>query len=272
VHHAAKVQHLDARRGTGHGRRCYGNTGISFLTGGNCAANATGFPQSPDVWWNAFTPTVTQRGAAVGYLAFFNGTLPTPCPRVVRTDVYRAFYTVDLSPFAGRSGEIAKATARLTILSTGADNGALAPMTGPFPTNAFACDRQTGAAARLVQIAGALPIPTGLTINNINSGQFNLDHPPIPDSYPAGPMLLTFPAKDASLPGNLGQPRFETDITQLVVGALQANVTTLKFMLTGTNEPTKMVNAADVPEREAPGIPLADCRAVVQLDVDLQTP
>src|SRR5690348_2441986 len=82
----------------------HGNTDVAFLMGGNCAANAAGFPSSPTDWWNAFTPTVRQSGAAVGYLAFFNGTTPTPCPKVIRTDVYRAFYTVDLSPFAGQSG------------------------------------------------------------------------------------------------------------------------------------------------------------------------
>src|SRR5262245_25777941 len=62
----------------------HGNTGVSFLVGGSCAGNAAGFPLTPDAWWNAHTPSVRQSGAAVGYLAFFNGTMASPCPRVIR--------------------------------------------------------------------------------------------------------------------------------------------------------------------------------------------
>jgi len=162
------------------------------------------------------------------------------------------------------------------VLAVGGDNGALAPLTGPFPTNAFACDRTAGAAAQLVQVAGALPTPSGtpggLVVNAISSGQFDISHPPIPDSYPAGPVVFTFPAKNASQPASLGQPQFTADVTQLVVGALQANVTTIKFMITGTNEPVKMTNAPDTPQRDVPAIVMADCRAVIRLDVDVQTP
>lgn len=254
----------------------HGNTGVSFLIGGSCADNAAGFPMTPTDWWNAFSPSVRQSGAAVGYLAFSNGTLPSPCPKVIRTDVYRAFYTVDLSPFAGQAGAIAKATARLTVLAVGGDNGALPPLTGPFPTNAFACDRTAGAASQLVQVAGALPTPSGtpsgIVVNAISGGQFDINHPPIPDSYPAGPVVFTFPPKYASLPGNLGQPQFTADITQIVIGALEANVTTLKFMITGTNEPIKMANAPDTPQRDVPAVVMADCRAVVRMAVDVQTP
>jgi hypothetical protein len=250
----------------------HGNTDVAFLVGGSCGANAAGFPLSPNDWWNAFTPSVRLVGAAVGYLAFFNGTKPNPCPKVIRTDVYRAVYTVDLSPFAGQSGSIVSAAARLTVLATGGDNGALAPLTGPFPTNAFACDPVTGGASQLFQVAGALPTPSGLQVNAINSGQFDINHPPIPDSYPTGPLVFTFPPKNASAPGNLGQPQFTADVTQIVIGALQANVTTIKFMITGTNEPVKMTNGPDTPQRDVPALVMADCRAVIRLDVDVQTP
>src|SRR5882672_336507 len=199
----------------------HGNGGVGFLIGGNCAGNAAGFPLVPDAWWNTFTPTVRQSGAAVGYLAFFNGTLPTPCPKTIRTDVYRAFYTVDLSSFSGQSGAIVKATARMTVVAVGGDNGALAPLTAPFPTNAFACDKTSGAAKQLVQVAGALPTPSAFVVNPVVPGQ--LGHPPIPDSFPSGPVVFTFPPKNASAPASLGQPQFTADVTQMVVGALQAN-------------------------------------------------
>jgi len=165
---------------------------------------------------------------------------------------------------AGKSGAIAKATAVLTARAVPGITAATIAASNAAMPNSNLCDAVSGAALRLQRQAFAFPMPTGFTTNFINSGQFNVNSPPIPNDYPNLAVVLSLPNKNPSQAASLGQQRFEADVTQLVVSALQAGVNKLNFMLTGTNEPPTL--------QEAPMVPQTDCKAIFSFNIDVQTP
>jgi hypothetical protein len=221
----------------------------------------TMIPPLPSAWWQGVTPTVRQAGAVVGYETWSNTGSPAHCPNDFRTDIYRGFYTVDLSQFAGQSGAIIEATVKLTADAVPGITPATIAARNSNAPNSDMCDAQAGAAFQLVQIAGATVLHTGFTQDTLNTpALFNT--PPIPNAYPSGPVVLNLPTKDPLKPASLGQPTFTADITQLVVSALSSGVNSLKFMLTGTNEPPS--------RKDSPLVPQTECKAIFSLTVDVR--
>lgn len=242
----------------------HGNSGLGALPQ-QCQTSNPAFPPLPADWWAGLTPQVRVTGAAVGYETWKATGQPAMCPASRRTDVYRAFFSTDLTPMAGKSGTVTKATAVLTaVVVPGITAATIAASNSAQPNSNF-CDAVAGAAFQLRREALAFPMPTGFTTNLINSGQFNVNSPPIPNNYPnLTPVVFNFPNKNPGQAASVGQQRFEADVTQLVVGALQANVNKLNFMLTGTNEPPAL--------HEAPSVPQTDCKAVYTLNINVETP
>jgi hypothetical protein len=219
-------------------------------------------PILPSAWWQGVSPSVRQQSAVVGYQTWSNSGSPSHCPRDFRTDIYRAFYTVDLSQWAGRSGAVIAATMKLTALAVPGITAAAIAAERTAGGNANFCDANAGAAFQVRQIAGAMVLPSGFNETFLSDPAL-IATPPIPNAYPSGPLIMNFPTKDITRPASLGQPQFTADITQLVVSALQANVTTLKFTITGTNEPPS--------RKDAPILPQSDCKAIFSLAVDVRS-
>jgi hypothetical protein len=241
----------------------HGNSGLSALPA-SCQTSVPAFPPLPADWWAGVTPSVRAASAVTGYETWVATGLPAMCPAERRTDVYRAFFSTDLTPMAGKSGAVAKATAILTARANPAITAATIAASNAGMPNSNLCDGMSGAALQLQRQALAFPMPTGFTTNFISSGQFNPALPPIPNAYPnLTPPVLTLPNKNPG-PASLGQPRFEADVTQLVVQALQAGVNKLNFMLVGTNEPPTL--------QEAPAVPQTDCKAIFSFNIDVETP
>ena len=240
----------------------HGNSGISALPA-SCQTSVPAFPPLPADWWAGVTPQVRTASAVVGYETWVATGLPTNCPVERRTDVYRAFFSANLAPVAGKS--VAKATAILTARATPGITAATIAASNAAMPNSNLCDAMSGAAFRLQREALAFPMPAGFTTNFINSGQFNVNSPPIPNDFPnLTPAVFNFPNKNPSQAGSLGQPRFEADVTQIVADALAAGVNKLNFMVTGTNEPPTL--------QEAPAVPQTDCKAIFSFNIDVQTP
>jgi hypothetical protein len=162
------------------------------------------------------------------------------------------------------SGSIAKAVLRVV------------PRTFVQPVAAASthCDPQYGAAFELRRVPPAVNFASGLTVNNISAlGPPALTNPPIPGGFPAGTLVLGFPAKNPSANPNLAQD-LEVDVTQAVVSTLQQNANRLVYMLVGIVEPTFAVAADGSRTLVIPQAPLPqrDCRSVFRLFLDVSTP
>ena len=239
----------------------HGNSGLSALPAA-CQTSIPAFPPLPADWWAGITPSVRSATAVTGYETWVATALPSNCPVERRTDVYRAFFTMNIAPMAGKAGLIARATAILTARAVPGITAATIAASNAAMPNSNLCDAMAGSAFQLRQLSLAFPMPTGFTTNFLSGGGFNFNSPPIPNAYPNGPVILNLPNKNPG-PGSLGHPRFEVDISQLLVAALEAGVSQINFMLTGVNEPPTL--------QEAPAVPQTDCKALFSLHADVET-
>jgi hypothetical protein len=232
----------------------------------------------PRDWWDGLLARQRVGVAVVGYQVGIDEDPPhasPTCPRSLRTDIYRAFFEIDLSRYlppaapTNQSGTIAKAVlvAELGEVFPVMTAAALAqPMT--MPSSSIFCDPQYGAAFDLRRLPPAVQFAGGMTVNLLVSAGLS-SNPPIPTAYPAGTRLFAFPNKDPRLNAALSQP-VEIDITQDVVSALQQNQSKMVFTITGTTEPQIGVGGA-VQRRDAPQ-PQPDCRAAFSLTLKVSTP
>ena len=270
-----KVEDISARVGTV--VDVHGNVGVSALPA-PCQSPTPAFPAMPLDWWNGL-PTRQRTGVAVvGYEVWADANpthAPPTCPRSFRTDIYRAFFEIDLSRYlppaaaTNQSGTIAKAVlvAKIGEVYPVMTAAALAqPMT--MPSASIWCDPQYGAAFDLRRLPMAVPFASGMTVNNLTA-QGLANNPPIPTGFPAGTRLFAFPNKDPKLNANLSQP-VEIDVTQAVVSALQQNANKMIFTITGTTEPQIGVGGA-VQRRDAPQAQ-SDCRAAFSVTLKVSTP
>lgn len=270
-----KVTDISARVGTV--VDVHGNTGLSALPA-PCQSPTPPFPAMPLDWWNGLLARQRVGVAVVGYQVWKDEdpTHASPtCPASFRTDIYRAFFEIDLSRYlppavaTNQSGAIAKAVliAKPGEVRPVMTAAALAqPMT--MPSASIWCDPQYGAAFDLRRLPMAVSFASGMRVNSLNAASL-ASTPPIPTAYPAGTRLFAFPNKDPKLNASLAQP-VEIDITQDVVSALQQNANKMIFTITGTTEPQIGVGGA-VQRRDAPQAQ-PDCRATFSLTLRVSTP
>lgn len=250
----------------------YGNVSVDTRTA-SCLSTAMPFPDSPDAWWNTISPSVRQVAPLTGYRVWGNLNPPAGCARDWRTEVYRGFYELDLTPLLGRSGSIIKAGLRVKINAT-----SVSPSTIPepplLPVDAYKCDNATAGAFQLVRVPPAVRFNNGFDINN-GIGSQGIT-PRIPGNLPAGIVVFNFPTKEPSNPGSGATPRqFDIDLTSDVVSTLQAfealntnppagpGFARMVFMMTGTNEPPGLKGAP---------LPFSDCRGAYSVELDIQEP
>lgn len=250
----------------------HGNTGLTALPG-NCQATTPPFPALPDAWWNALPANSKIGGGAVGFVVWKDmnpANAPPTCPASSRTDAYRGFFALDLSSYlppaasTNQSGTIAKAVLNI------------APQSYVVPVAAAStqCDSQYGAAFELRRVPPAVVVPHAMQVNFISQmGGTALTNPPIPGGYPAGTLVVGFPAKNPALNPNLAQT-IQVDITQAVVSTLQQNANRMVFMLTSVVEPTFVPGANGAMSLLIPAAPLPqeDCRSVFRVWVDISAP
>jgi hypothetical protein len=264
------VTRIDARAGTV--ADVHGNTGLSALPA-PCQSPTPPFPQLPDDWWTGLPAASKIGGGAVGYVVWKDDDpthAPPTCPASSRTDAYRGFFEFDLSrylpPAASQNmaGTIAKAVLNVR------------PQTfvQPVAPAATQCDPQYGAAFEVRRVPPAVSFQSGMRVNFIAQlGPPAFTNPPIPDGYPAGALVLGFPAKNPAADPNLTQT-LEVDVTQAVVSTLQQNAAKMVFMLVGMVEPTFITAADGTRSLLIPSAPLPqqDCRSVFRLWLDVSTP
>lgn len=260
---------LGARTGTVLDVR--GNTAVSTRPP-QCLAGAAPFPDAPDAWWLAITPSIRQVAPITGYRVWSNRPAPAGCATDTRTEIYRGFYEFDVTPLLGKSGAILGAVARITVRSTSVSPTSIAePPLAPIEANF--CDNRTAGAFQLRRVPPAVSFNNGFDIlNNADVGNAAR----IPTTFPAGTNVFDFPNKVYVNPTAGSSPTvFEADITSDFVSTLQAfealNTTPpaparfarMVFMMTGTNEPPGL--------KDAP-LPFSDCRGAYSVELVVRQP
>lgn len=260
---------LGARTGTVLDAR--GNTSVATRTP-DCLAGAAPFPDAPDAWWLAISPTIRQVAPITGYRVWSNKPAPAGCATDWRTEVYRGFYEFDVTSFLGKSGAILGAVVKITVRSTSVSPSSIAePPLAPIEANF--CDNMTAGAFQLRRVPPAVSFNNGFDIlNNADVGNAAR----IPTKFPAGTNVFNFPNKTYTNPSGGSSPTvFEADITPAFISTLQAfealNTTPpaparfarMVFMMTGTNEPPQLKNAP---------LPFSDCRGAYSVELVIRQP
>ena len=260
---------LGARTGTVLDAR--GNTAVATRTA-DCLAGAAPFPDAPDVWWFAISPTIREVAPITGYRVWSNKPAPAGCATDFRTEVYRGFYEFDVTPFLGKSGAILGAVARITVRSTSVSPTSI-PQPPLAPIEASFCDNMTAGADQLRRVPPAVTFNNGFDIlNNADVGNTAR----IPMKFPAGTKVFDFPNKNFTNPSAGSSPTvFEADITPAFISTLQsfealntsppapARFARMVFMMTGTNEPPGLKNAP---------LPFSDCRGAYSVELVIRQP
>ncbi len=243
-----------------------------------CNAPAPPIPVMPLDWWNGLQERQRVGVGVVGYQVWMDedpSHAPPTCPRSFRTEIYRAFFELDLSRYlppaaaSNLSGTIAKAVlvAKVGLVQPVLTAAAIAqPQTAPSASTW--CEARYGAAFQLRRLPLAVSVPSGMQVNVLTTPALT-SNPPIPTGFPAGTLVHDFPTKDPSLVGATGSP-IEIDITQDVVSALQQGARTMVYTITGTTEPQIGVGGA-VQRRDAPQVQ-PDCRTTFGLTLKVSTP
>jgi len=260
---------LGARTGTVLDVR--GNTSVATRTP-QCLAGAAPFPDAPDAWWLAISPTIRQVAPITGYRVWSNKPAPAGCATDTRTEVYRGFYEFDVTSLLGKSGAITGAVARITVRSTSVSPTSI-PEPPLAPVEASFCDNMTAGAFQLRRVPPAVVFNNGFDIlNNADVGNAAR----IPTKFPAGTKVFDFPNKVHTNPSAGSSPTvFEADITPAFIATLQAfealntsppapaRFARMVFMMTGTNEPPGLHNAP---------LPFSDCRGAYSVELVIRQP
>ena len=211
-------------------------------------------PQEPQDWWNAMQPANRQFPFA-GWEAFQTGVGGCAATRV---DAYRAVVTFDLGSVSNLKGLVQSAALTVRTRPLPAAQGTTlnaGPLGQAGSINLF-CVRNLGGAGALVrfgpgtaanvpststagdfQMLGASPFPAGTNV------VYTFPNPVVTGSVAGATDPTT-----ATLTGT-GGSIFETNVTGAVIAALNANATSLSWMLTSNNEgplPAALTTTGDV--------------------------
>jgi hypothetical protein len=208
----------------------------------NCSSTV---PPTPDImnWWNTVQAAKHMHPVA-GWETWRNSA--SGCSQS-RIDAYRALVTFDMPSVSNLKGRVQKAQLVVSTqaIPATAQNGGIVTA-GPFgnPTSVtLMCPALLGGAGTLQRFgpAAANTLPAVST-----SG--NLDVLAAPDSFPAGPVVYTFPP-NLNTPGSIAgalDPTvssvnttgsvFTTDVTGEVTAALNSGASGMSWMLTANFE------------------------------------